>query len=52
MCAATAVAAATRASSSMEVLSLVGLMKRSAMRSTRARTAATMMETPSTTITG
>jgi len=52
MCAATVVAAATSASSSMEVFSLVGLMTRNAMRSTNASTAATMMETPRTTITG
>ncbi|MNT50997.1 hypothetical protein D3C72_1879400 [compost metagenome] len=52
MWAATAVPAATSARNSMEVFSLVGLMKRSAMRSTRASTAATTMDTPSTTTTG
>ena len=36
----------------MEVFSLVGLMKRSARRSTRDNAAATRMDTPSTTTTG
>lgn len=51
-CAATAVPAETSAIITIEVFSLVGLMKRSAERSTSAISAPTMKDTPSTTATG
>ena len=52
MCEPTVVPAAISASSRMEVFSLAGLMKRSAMRSASASSAATTIDTPSTTMTG